>query len=139
MSAYMTKQRKALLDFLYNHHDEVFSTLQIAKALEAEKISQSAIYRNLTALESENKVRRHIRKGTNEVYYQYINPDICKGKIHLNCKNCSSSFHMNVTDADKMVQNMLMNDDFEVDKDITVIYGICKNCKDKKTRMESND
>lgn len=55
MPKYSTQQRKALLHYLSEHPDEHLSTRQIAQALAAEKISLSAVYRNLAALEAEGK------------------------------------------------------------------------------------
>ena len=60
MSRYSTKQRKSLLAYLSAHPDELLSTRQIADALQHEKISLSAVYRNLSELEAEEKVRRGI-------------------------------------------------------------------------------
>ena len=61
MPKYSTQQRKALLHYLSEHPDEHLSTRQIAQALAAKKISLSAVYRNLAALEAEGKVRRCAR------------------------------------------------------------------------------
>ena len=58
MPKYMTKQRKALLSFLSAHADEKLSARQIAQTLSGEGISISAVYRNLSALEQEGKIRR---------------------------------------------------------------------------------
>ena len=52
MSRYSTKQRKSLLAYLSAHPDELLSTRQIADALQHEKISLSAVYRNLSELEA---------------------------------------------------------------------------------------
>ena len=70
MLNYSTRQRKALLAYLSRHPDELLSARQIAAALEQEKISLSAVYRNLAQLEAEEKVRRSSKTGTREVYYQ---------------------------------------------------------------------
>lgn len=53
MSSYSTRQRKALLAYLSRHPDELLSARQIADALADEKISLSAVYRNLAQLEAE--------------------------------------------------------------------------------------
>ena len=58
MSSYSTQQRKALLAYLSRHPDELLSARQIADALADEKISLSAVYRNLAQLEAEEKVQR---------------------------------------------------------------------------------
>ena len=68
MAKYMTKQRKLLLAFLSAHADETLPTSRIVEALADEKISASAIYRNLSALE-------HVLTGimfisSKWVYYQ---------------------------------------------------------------------
>lgn len=55
MSSYSTRQRKALLAYLSRHPDELLSARQIADALADEKISLSAVYRNLAQLEAEEK------------------------------------------------------------------------------------
>ena len=53
MSKYMTKQRKALLNYLSAHADEKLSAKQIEENLSGEGISISAVYRNLSDLEKE--------------------------------------------------------------------------------------
>lgn len=63
MPKYMTKQRKALLSFLSAHADEELSARQIAQTLSGEGISISAVYRNLSALEQEGKIRRVSKNG----------------------------------------------------------------------------
>ena len=68
MSGYNTKQRRALLAFLGEHPDELLTARQMADALANEKISLSAVYRNLAQLEAEEKVRRSSKSGTREVY-----------------------------------------------------------------------
>ena len=51
MSKYSTKQRELLLLYLSEHVDEKISVKQIVEALKKEKISLSAIYRNLAEIE----------------------------------------------------------------------------------------
>ena len=89
MLNYSTRQRKALLAYLSRHPDELLSARQIAAALEQEKISLSAVYRNLAQLEAEEKVRRSSKTGTREVYYQYLAAECCKGALHKMRKNLS--------------------------------------------------
>ena len=68
MSSYSTQQRKALLAYLSRHPDELLSARQIADALADEKISLSAVYRNLAQLEAEEKVRRSSKSGTERAF-----------------------------------------------------------------------
>ena len=72
MAKYLTRQRKRLLAYLSEHTDEQMTARQIADALAADNISISAVYRNLSALEEEGLLKRSVREGTREVFYQYI-------------------------------------------------------------------
>lgn len=72
MAKYLTRQRKRLLEYLSKHTDEQISARQIAEDLAADQISISAVYRNISALEEEGLLKRSVREGTREVFYQYI-------------------------------------------------------------------
>ena len=72
MAKYLTRQRKRLLEYLSEHTDEQISARQIAEDLAADQISISAVYRNISALEEEGLLKRSVREGTREVFYQYI-------------------------------------------------------------------
>ncbi len=129
MSSYKTKQRGALLDFLKAHPDELFSVAQVADCLKDEKISKSALYRNLAELEADGEIRRHSKSGTREVYYQYINDVCCKNQLHLSCVKCEKTFHMNAVRANLLLRQMSFDEEFDIDKKLTVLYGVCKACR----------
>lgn len=83
MAKYLTRQRKRLLEYLSEHTDEQISARQIAEDLAADQISISAVYRNISALEEEGLLKRSVREGTREVFYQYIASEACKDSLHL--------------------------------------------------------
>ena len=64
MAKYLTRQRKRLLEYLSEHTDEQISARQIAEDLAADQISISAVYRNISALEEEGRLKRSVREGT---------------------------------------------------------------------------
>ena len=74
MSSYSTQQRKALLAYLSRHPDELLSARQIADALADEKISLSAVYRNLAQLETEEKVRRSSKSARGRSTFSTLTP-----------------------------------------------------------------
>ena len=129
MSVYTTKQRTVLLDFLQSHGDEVFSADQIAESLNGENISISAIYRNLSALESEGKLQRVTKGGSRRVYFRYKAADHCKEHIHLSCSKCGKTFHMDLPATNSLIDNVKKDSDFEIDRTETVLYGVCGSCK----------
>ena len=129
MPKYMTKQRKTLLDFLERHADEELSAKKIEAELADSGVSISAVYRNLSELEKEGKVRRISKSGSREVFYLYTDAHACRESLHLFCKKCGKTYHMNSQCADMLINNLAQNDEFTIDKSDTVLYGVCKACK----------
>ena len=130
MSKYMTRQRKALLDCLSAHADEALSAREIAAALAGGGVSLSAVYRNLAALEADGAVRRVSKGSAREVFYRYTGADACRDSLHLRCKKCGRTFHMDATGAEQLLGVVEKTEGFAVDKADTVLYGVCEICQD---------
>ena len=130
MPKYMTKQRKLLTDYLMQHIDENLSAGQIAEAL-SDAVSKSAVYRNLTDMEAEGKLHRVMSGGSREAVYRYSGGAICSQSLHLSCKKCGKTVHMQQQIADTLVDSVAQNDYFSIDKGETVIYGVCAGCQQK--------
>ncbi len=129
MPVYSTKQRKVLLGFLQSHADELFSADRIADELKSENISLSAIYRNLSALESEDKVQRVTKGGSRKVFYRFKAADECREHIHLSCSKCGRTYHMPLPATNTLIDDVKKNSGFEIDRTETVLYGVCGDCK----------
>ncbi len=129
MAKYVTKQRKLLLTYLSAHADEALPTGRIVEALAGEGISASAIYRNLSVLEQEGKLRRSAKPGSQELCYRYIGSDSCQGHLHLSCLRCGKTVHMEESESDALAERLAMNEGFTLDRDDTVLYGICADCR----------
>ncbi len=129
MPVYSTKQRKVLLGFLQSHADELFSADRIADELKSENISLSAIYRNLSALESEDKVQRVSKGGSRKVFYRFKAADECREHIHLSCSKCGRTYHMPLPATNTLIDDVKKNSGFEIDRTETVLYGVCGDCK----------
>ena len=131
MSGYKTAQRRRLMDFLQNNPDKQFSAQQIAANLPAPEISLSAIYRNLSVLESAGLISRFAKEGSREVFYQYTQAERCRNRIHLICTKCGKTLHAEPAMADRLQSEALTSAGFRVDRSKTVLYGLCKDCQDK--------
>ena len=129
--AVVKQQRKALLNYLSMHADERLSAKQLEDALKSEGISISAVYRNLSELEREGKVRRVNNSGSREVFYQYTDGAHCKDCLHLSCEKCGKTYHMNSAVAQTLIENLAQSDEFTIDKANTVLYGVCGDCRKK--------
>lgn len=129
MAKYVTKQRRQLLDYLSRHTDEQMTARQIADALTQENISLSAVYRNLSDLEEDGLLKRSIREGTRDVFYQYIAAEECKDSLHLSCRVCGKSIHLGEKEAEQLLHSTLESTGFQIDKTETILYGVCADCR----------
>lgn len=129
MPKYLTKQRRLIIDYLSKHPDESLTAGQLAEAL-ADSVSKSAVYRNLADMEAEGTVRRVASPGGHEAIYQYVNGQGCEGCLHLSCKKCGKTVHMQKQIADALVSKVEENDRFSIDKGETIIYGVCAECQE---------
>lgn len=129
MVKYQTKQRKLIMDYFQRNTDIDISAKNIEVALKNQSISISAIYRNLSALESDGKIMRVTKHGTNEQYYRFTDCDKCRSKLHLSCTKCGKTFHMDTKSAENLISSVAESDGFSVDKTETVLFGVCRRCK----------
>lgn len=127
MSRYLTRQRKLLLDHLDRHADQLLTAQEIADALGPDTISLSAVYRNLADLEAEGKVLRGVREGA--ASYRFAAAPGCQGCLHLSCKRCGRTFHMDGQGAERLLADVARSEGFAVDKAETVLYGVCGACR----------
>lgn len=129
MAKYVTRQRKALIEFFEAHADKEMTARQIAEMIEGGPISVSAVYRNLSELEESGLVSRASRPGSREVYYRYVDPEDCRDCLHLSCTKCGKTIHMSPLEADFFTKSIQANERFKLDKTVTVLYGTCRECQ----------
>lgn len=125
---YNTEQRTTLLNFLTENPDKTFSAKEIALALAGKHIAKSSVYRNLAELESEGKIKRMSKAGSNESFYQFFDNSECKNHIHLSCTKCGKIFHLESEQTEKLVSQVEAAGGFEISKSETTLYGVCKEC-----------
>ena len=126
---YSTKQRKVLIETLERHRDETLSADQIVDLMGEDKISKSAIYRNLSALEEQGCVKRITLPGTKRIFYRYTGSEECRSHLHLECFKCGRTYHMNAPSTNALIENVMQESKFEVDSGSTVLYGVCEKCR----------
>lgn len=128
MIKYKTEQRKILQDLFFDHPHELLSAKDIQNAIGKETISISTVYRNLAGLERDGLVRRYIKNGSKEAYYQYTGTRECRDHIHLTCERCGKTVHMALEDTNELVQSVSKYNNFSVDRSTTVLFGVCGAC-----------
>ncbi len=131
MAKYTTEKRRILLEFLESSTHKSFSAQQAYDALKMQDISKSAIYRNLAQLEKEGLLCRVTDNDHKETLYQYMNPTQCADLLHIVCKTCNQTFHIN-RHISQMFINMVKDDShFNISVHTSLLYGTCESCTQK--------
>ena len=129
MKRYATKQRSALGAFFESHADQQFTVEEIMAMLcKTKSISRSAVYRNINALVAQKTLQRFPVAGSRKFAYQYIGKEACKTHIHLKCEQCGRIVHLDNQTMDEIQNSLQKNSGFQVDKQKTIVYGLCKVC-----------
>ncbi|MBE6686812.1 MAG: hypothetical protein E7591_06215 [Ruminococcaceae bacterium] len=133
MAEYITEQRRQLIEFMQRYSGLSLSVdkwrEKMLEELSLEKVpSRSTFYRTMLKLKREGAVIRFADQASHTSRYQIAN---CKEHfhLHLKCIECGSLIHMS-HEASRELHNVILKDNnFNVDKNQTVIYGICSECK----------
>jgi len=127
MKGYKTEQRKNILEYLESNRDACVTASEIAAAL-SPTVSKSAVYRNLSELESEGKVVRVSLAGDRSVGYRYQASHACAGKIHISCVRCGKTEHLSPRTTMVFEAALAAADGFSLNKGECLLYGVCKSC-----------
>lgn len=128
---YQTRQRKLLQNYLAKHVDEPLSAREIASALASDGLNLSTVYRNLRALENEKILSRFSLPGSREVRYRFSIGKRCEGHLHLSCRACGKTFHLDETTGAAFAKAVSTKGGFQIDLSDTTIYGFCARCGHK--------
>jgi Fur family ferric uptake transcriptional regulator len=141
MSSYQTEQKRVLLDFLTRHCDTPFTIEELVRQMELEEAQEaepeaapgkSTVYRLMTRLVEEGTVKRFVQGNSRHFCYQIVGGEHCRHHFHLKCTKCGKLIHMNEESSEKILQQVLMGSDFEVNQEETTFFGCCKDCCQKK-------
>ena len=119
----MTKQKQVVYMAVTNSSDHPTAEQVLVRARTLmPSINLATVYRNLTALEKENKIQRiHSEKGDR------FDKTLCD-HAHFRCEKCGEFFDLEGVDLKKVIDNLkksihnINNVDF-------VVTGTCLGCK----------
>lgn len=143
MAGYNTEQRRALIDFLYNHNETPYTIEELIAALQNEPNittipGRSTVYRLMTRLVDDGIVKRFVQGHSRHFYYQIVTSDHCHEHIHMKCTACGKLYHMNDRETEKILSEILNNTSFIIDKEETTLYGTCAGCNTLTKRELGN-
>lgn len=133
MAQYHTEQKKMLLQFLREHSDDSFTVDEITAAMQesgGEHIpGKSTVYRLMTKLTEEKKVRRFASESGRSFVYQSLANEHCHYHLHLKCTACGKILHLDQKTSDALLGVVANAKDFAVSEEDTVLFGKCALCK----------
>lgn len=131
---YNTEQRKMLLNYLKENSEREFSidalSLELGE-ISGGKIGKSTIYRQVKELCRSGLLRRFRKEGKTVVYQYMEHGGDCCNHFHLKCTACGRLVHLECADAENLAQHIKEKHDFVLDLSKTVLYGLCKECREK--------
>jgi len=126
--SYNTKQKREILKFFEDNKELCVSAKELIVKVSPE-IGEATVYRCLTALTEEGKLKKFISEKGQSSYYQYASCEDCDKHFHMKCVSCGRLIHMDCTFMHSFGEHIKKEHDFYVDNAKTVIYGICSSCR----------
>ena len=133
MSEYNTEQKRALLELLKKNCDRAYSIDSIVDMLNdslgSSAPGKSTVYRLMTKLVKDGRVKRFVKGQTRGFVYQIIKNDHCHYHLHLKCTECGRLLHLDEKTSDELLEKVARVQNFAVSEDDTVLFGRCAYCK----------
>ena len=128
--AYNTAQKTALMQTLKNAGGSALSAAQIIELMKKNNFqaSKSTVYRLLDEYTKRGIVNRY-RVSNCFVYSLNDRPLNCTHHLHLQCERCHRLIHLD-EEKSQNIQASVKSAGFEIDKENTTIWGLCKECID---------
>lgn len=133
---YQTEQKKALVNFLTEHHTKQYTIDEIVAQMTARSMrdddfrmpGKSTVYRLISQLVEDGSVKRFVKGNSRQFLYQAMDGDDCKLHFHLKCTECGRMVHLDAQFSQKIEQMIADEFAFEVDESRTMMFGLCKMC-----------
>ena len=136
MAEYVTEQKKILQRILEENKDRAYTVDELVCIMKDsygnDAPGKSTVYRLMTHLSEEGKVKKFARPDTRKAAYQIIIGEHCDCHLHLKCLDCGKLLHLDEEISDKVLCAVMSNSDFSVSEEATVLFGKCGSCKKQK-------
>ena len=132
---YKTKQKEKIMQYLTAHEGQHVTAQELSRHLEAEgtPVGTATIYRQLDALVTDGILRKYTIDSRSCACYEYLPLSAeCKRHFHLKCMECEQLFHVTCEHLDGIEAHLLERHGFQIDQSKTVLYGLCKACREKQ-------
>ena len=139
MAHYTTEQKKILFSFLSDNKESSYSVEELNSELVAaygdRAPGKSTLYRLITGLVEEGKVRRFVRGRGRQFAYQIVDCENRHSHLHLKCVGCGKLIHLDHETSDRLIETVQSSSHFSVMEAETVLFGECSECNNSKNRI----
>lgn len=127
---YRTKQKDLILHCLQQMPEQHVCADDIVQALreQGEDVGTATVYRNLDKLVKEGVLLKYTLPDGLKACYQYDSCSHHHLHCHVICTGCGEVEHLQCSEVDSLASHLLASHGFELDKQKTVLYGLCEKC-----------
>lgn len=127
-----SKQKEIILAAMTNNFthptaDEVYSLLKADNPA----LSLATVYRNLNRFAQQGKIKKIAIPDAGDRFDCTVSPH-----FHAVCTECSRLTDVTLADTDEIEKRIMAVPEIQAESYNLIIYGVCKNCLDKKIESE---
>ena len=122
-----SRQREAIINFLKSRKDHPTADVVYMNIKEIyPNISKGTVYRNLNLLSETGQILK-ISLEDDSAHFDGFTHDHC----HFFCNQCKCVFDIELpqSDMDNIRKMAALHFDGDIDSQVSIFYGTCKNCK----------
>ena len=124
---YNTEKRSEIVAFLKASPNRAFSIDEIAAAVCPDGSARSTVYRIVSKMVGEGKLRKITSDVSRHTTYQYLGESGCCEHLHLKCKDCGRLIHLDEETSHLLEEKIMANGHFAIDEG-AMLFGRCEGC-----------
>ena len=129
---YNTGKRERIIKFLRINSAKAFTLEEISSQIVPDGNGKSTVYRIVSELVYEGKLKRLSDGKTRHCTYQYVGDEACVSHLHLKCRDCGKLIHLCDELSREFANALLSEDGFMLDAG-AMLFGKCANCSLQKS------
>ena len=130
---YNTGKREKIIKFLRINSSRSFTIEEISYEIVPDGNGKSTVYRIVSELVAEGKLKRLSDEKTRHCTYQYVGDEECVSHLHLKCRDCGKLIHLCDEISREFANALLCEDGFMLDAG-AMLFGKCADCSSNKTK-----
>ena len=124
---YNTEKKQAVISYFKENRHRSISLDELCESILKGGSGKSTVYSIVSGLTSSGVLKRFSDDKSRHFTYQYIGEHSCSEHLHLKCKECGKTIHLDSGTTRALEENILAVESFFID-DGSFIFGKCKEC-----------